>query len=347
MFIGTQNVPHVVRQMQQWQDDLENRLKGKDIPPKYWEHPELEKGNIHAQHCSSCFNLNCESSASTISCSMIKCKFGCGARYHACKTSEHLIICPIGTIEDDYNKMYQGVSGEQRRFSEANLQPVSWWSDKYFSDSFRKATEMKRNKNGEASRKFQKKLFDTTGDLFVGTNETDGLKQCSKKSAYIPRPPLIEHMEKIDINKSLRLSLRFTTEPKHASKPMLMYSFTCSKSFRRDQIQWHWKNVHDDIFGGLDDWMEHRCPLASYGCGFSIRRMHPIANKSQLIHTTQFYSTINYNQVAEGFGMSYSLLDDAIEDRNHVCANIGRNTDFDSLPCEILYQIFSHLDSFR
>ena len=343
MLIGTENVPHAVRQMQQWHDDLENRLKGKDIPPKYWEYPELEKGNIHAQHCSSCFNLNCENSASAISCSMVKCKFGCGARYHACKTSEHYIICPTGTIADDYNKMYQGVSGEQRRCSAANFQPVSWWSDMYFSDSFRKATEMKKNKKEGTSRDVQKKRFNTIGD----PNEPASFKQCSKARGGIPRPPIVEHMERISINKSLRLSLRFTTEPKHASKPMLMYSFTCSKSFRRDQINWHWKNIHDDIFGGLDDWMEHRCPLASYGCGFSIRRIHPIANKSLLTDNSQSFSTINYSPVAEGFGMSYCLSDGANKDRSHFYANIGRNTDFKSLPCEILYQIFSHLDSFR
>ena len=347
MFIGTENVPHVVRQMQQWQDDLEDRLKGKDIPPKYWEHPELEKGNIHVQHCSSCFNLNCETSVSTISCSMINCKFECGARYHACKTSEHLIICPFGTIADDYNKMYQGVSGEQRRCSGANHQPVSWWSDKYFSDSFRKATEMKKNKNEESSRNVHKKRFNTIGDLFVGPNEPASLRQCPKERLYIPRPPLVEHMEKTNINKSLRLSLRFTSEPKHATKSMLMYSFTCSKSFRRDQINWHWKNIHDDIFGGLDNLMEQRCPLASYGCGFSVHRMHPIANKSLLIDNSQFLGTINYSPVAEGFGMSYCLLDEANKDRKHFYANIGRNTDFKSLPCEILYQIFSYLDSFR
>ena len=71
MFIGKENIPHVVKQMQKWQDDLENRLKGREIPLKYWEYPELEKGNIHSQHCSSCFDLKCDSSS--FSCSMANC----------------------------------------------------------------------------------------------------------------------------------------------------------------------------------------------------------------------------------------------------------------------------------
>ena len=118
-------------------------------------------------------------------------------------------------------------------------------------------------------------------------------------------------------------------------------------ALKRDQISWHWKNIHDDIFGGLDNWMEQRCPLASYGCGFSVRRMHPVANKSLLIDNSQFFGTINYSPVAEGFGMSYCLSDEENKDRKHFYANTGRNTVFKSLPCEILYQIFSYLDSLR
>ena len=48
------------KQMKQWEDDLNKRLKGKEIPKRYWEFPELEKGNIH-QHCAHCVlhHLSC------------------------------------------------------------------------------------------------------------------------------------------------------------------------------------------------------------------------------------------------------------------------------------------------
>ena len=43
VFVGVRKVSQLTKQMQQWQEDLDLRLKGKKIPPKYWEYPELEK----------------------------------------------------------------------------------------------------------------------------------------------------------------------------------------------------------------------------------------------------------------------------------------------------------------
>ena len=54
-----------------------------------------------------------------------------------------------------------------------------------------------------------------------------------------------------------------------------MYTFVCAKEFRRDEFAHHSKTVHDIIIGGMNNWLEHRCPLAIYGCGFSQRRFFP------------------------------------------------------------------------
>ena len=340
-------MPHVVKQMQIWQDDLTNRLKGREIPPKYWEYPELEKGNIHPQHCSSCVYLNCDAINNAVHCSMVTCKSGCGAKYHACKTSEHLIICSIGQVEDDYTKMYQGVSGEQRRCSGVNQHPTTYWSDTYFSDSFRKSNEKKKSKNDDNSKNNQRRHFSTIGDWFVGPNETTSLQHDTKERNSIPDPPLVEDLNKNQLAQSLWMTMSFTNEPKHSSKPILMYSFTCSQSFRRDQIQWHWKNVHDDIFGGLDDWVEHRCPLASYGCGFSTRRLHPKLNDYQNIGNSQICSTITYSPISEALGIRNTTWHEERKENEDSAMNRKQKTGFRSLPCEILYRIFVHLDSFR
>ena len=331
--------------MQKWHDDLENRLKGREIPLKYWEYPELEKGNIHSQHCSSCFNLKCDSSS--FSCSMTNCKYGCGARYHACKTSEHLIICPIGQVEDEYNKMYQGVSGEQRRCSNANQNPTSWWSDKYFSDSFRKAEEKKKDTKDSNLNTIHVRHFKTIGDLFIGPNEENDSEISKNQRNRVPYPPIFEHLERNQLNQNVQLSLRFSNEPKHSLKPILMYSFTCSQFFRRDQIQWHWKNIHDDIFGGLDDWVEHRCPLASYDCGYSVRRLHPITKESPEANDNHMNPIIIYSPLLEGFGLSYGSWEKTNGGTENMEIQRPRKTVISSLPCEILYHIFSHLDSFR
>ena len=57
-----------------------------------------------------------------------------------------------------------------------------------------------------------------------------------------------------------------------------MYTFVCAKEFRRDEFAHHSKTIHDDIIGGMNNWLEHRCPLAIYGCGFSQRRFFPGTN---------------------------------------------------------------------
>ncbi len=62
-----------------FQEDLDSRLKGKKIPPKYWEFPEMEKGNIH-KHCAYCVDINCAKSNDVftsyddIACNMIECR---------------------------------------------------------------------------------------------------------------------------------------------------------------------------------------------------------------------------------------------------------------------------------
>ena len=76
-------------QMIKWQEELDERLKDKVIPPKYWEYPELEKGNIH-KHCVYCVSLDCQTiEFEDDACGIIDCRNGCGVKYHSCKSSEH------------------------------------------------------------------------------------------------------------------------------------------------------------------------------------------------------------------------------------------------------------------
>lgn len=348
-FTGKPNLPPVVKQMREWQNDLNERLKGREIPPKYWEFPELEKGNIHKNHCAYCIDIYCDQTRNdsnksklnlSTNCAMTSCKYGCGARYHVCKTSEHLLICTIGDVENEYNKMYQGVSGEQRRSSGASLSSASFWSDKYFSDSFNKTNEkrksLKRTEN--ISKLFAPKHFQTIGDWLEGPKERANTNINSKMKTNPPEPPVVETLERNQLNKGMMVNLSFTNESKHTAKATEVYSFTCSQMFRRDQFEWHSKNVHDDIFGGLHDWVEHRCPLASYGCGFSVRRLHPKANHNLSNQGNYRCLSLIYSPLLESIGVS--ITDNTpVEDtmRNELLM----------LPCEILYQIFHHIDSFR
>ena len=55
---GKRNKSKLSNQMQQWQEEMNLRFSGKKVPPKYWEYPELEKGNIH-KHCAYCIDIHC------------------------------------------------------------------------------------------------------------------------------------------------------------------------------------------------------------------------------------------------------------------------------------------------
>lgn len=92
---------------------------------------------------------------------------------------------------------------------------------------------------------------------------------------------------------SLGLDLTLETITRYQSKPNGIYTFLCGQEFRRDEYSWHYKNVHNDIHCGLNGWLEHRCPLAHYGCMYSLRRFYPTVKGATVIH----------NDTLESFGV--------------------------------------------
>lgn len=106
------------------------------------------------------------------------------------------------------------------------------------------------------------------------------------------------------------------------------FPFVCGQSFRRDQFSSHFTNVHGDIHAGLNGWMEHRCPLAYYGCSFSQRRFYPANAQAKVVH----------DQYLKSFGIQ-------------PCPQVkppsaSQPVLFSELPTEILWHIASFLDSF-
>ncbi|XP_054617008.1 F-box only protein 30b [Dunckerocampus dactyliophorus] len=107
-----------------------------------------------------------------------------------------------------------------------------------------------------------------------------------------------------------------------------MFPFVCAQPFRRDQFSSHFTNVHGDIHAGLNGWMEHRCPLAFYGCTFSQRRFYPSRPEAKVVHDRHLRS----------FGVQ-------------PCPGLKPSGDsqsdqFSGLPNEILWHIAGFLDSF-
>lgn len=106
------------------------------------------------------------------------------------------------------------------------------------------------------------------------------------------------------------------------------FPFVCGQSFRRDQFSSHVSNVHGDIHAGLSGWMEHRCPLAHYGCSFSQRRFYPCHVQAKVVHDKHLKS----------FGIQ-------------PCPQVkppsaSQPLQFSELPTEVLWHIARFLDSF-
>merc|ERR1712142_1032676 len=49
------------KQAKRWQDDVDQAIQrtGQPVPKRYWEFPELERGNIH-KHCAHCHTTTCD-----------------------------------------------------------------------------------------------------------------------------------------------------------------------------------------------------------------------------------------------------------------------------------------------
>ncbi|XP_077978405.1 F-box only protein 30-like [Glandiceps talaboti] len=154
-----------------------------------------------------------------------------------------------------------------------------------------------------------------------------------------PIPPL----PPTDGNQTLGLDLTLEAITRYQPKPKSMYTFLCNQEFRRDEFPHHFQNVHSEIHGGLNGWIEQRCPLASYGCTFSERRLYPGSKDAHIIHDRDLAS----------FGIKPDLSSKtktnghAGGDGDHQHDIHGKTTDlFSALPFELLLHICRFLDSF-
>ncbi|KAJ7990801.1 hypothetical protein DPEC_G00290680 [Dallia pectoralis] len=137
---------------------------------------------------------------------------------------------------------------------------------------------------------------------------------------------------------TLRLDLVLECVARYQTKQRTMFTFVCGQLFRRDEFSSHFKNVHGDIHGGLNGWLEHRCPLAYYGCTYSQRRFCPSVQGSRIIHDRYLGSFGVQPGMPPQFG-------DKSLPRN--ACRFGSACDhLSSLPFELLQYVASFLDGF-
>ncbi|KAK6304752.1 hypothetical protein J4Q44_G00253380 [Coregonus suidteri] len=137
---------------------------------------------------------------------------------------------------------------------------------------------------------------------------------------------------------SLRLDLVLECVARYQTKRRTMFTFVCGQLFRRDEFSSHFKNVHGDIHAGLNGWLEHRCPLAYYGCTYSQRRLCPSVQGSRIIHDRHLGSFGVQPDMPPQYG-------DKTLPRN--ACRFGSTCDhLSSLPFEVLQYVASFLDGF-
>lgn len=111
--------------------------------------------------------------------------------------------------------------------------------------------------------------------------------------------------KKIQLHELLGLCLNVENYPSGS------FTFSCDQSFRRDEIAWHFKNVHSEIQNGLNGIMEQRCPLAHQGCNFTHRRFIPLIPKGKIVHSSLLES---FGLVSGEEDENGAIIDESIED---------------------------------
>ena len=162
----------------------------------------------------------------------------------------------------------------------------------------------------------------TTNDAVVVLREQMDADQrlINHAKTYIPSPP--RDGLSLTLQEILALDLNLESITKYHAKPKSMYTFLCAQMFRRDEYASHFRNVHCDIHAGLSGWMECRCPLAHYGCTYSVRRLYPTHKGAMVV----------YSEILESFGVkpyvSPSLIPDQMSTKDTAehtnCAMINR-----------------------
>ncbi|XP_032446161.1 F-box only protein 40 isoform X1 [Xiphophorus hellerii] len=131
------------------------------------------------------------------------------------------------------------------------------------------------------------------------------------------------------------------TEPvtRRHNKISSSFSYMCGRSFRRDEFQAHFRNVHCDIQASLSGWFQQRCPLAYLGCTFSQIRFCPSGQEA----TIKYRQDVSTIVLQPRFPSSFTDAEKSLSPQG----NAGQDfSGLSSLPLEILQHVAGYLDSF-
>ena len=201
------------KQSKRWKEDVDSAIArtGQPIPKKYWEYPELEKGNIH-DHCAYCYDIKCDKKNRLLleesevagtedwgqCCQVVECQWRCGASYHHCKAFEHKMICPTFEEEGEFDWMHRNGlrSVKAKKESPPPLKPFP--------------------------------------DLLTGSTLCPPVHRPRPGRKMPPPPPPPPNLGQV-----MRFDIKMETVTKLQQKPRAMFTFLCGQDFRRDQWEAH------------------------------------------------------------------------------------------------------------
>ncbi|CAG0921330.1 unnamed protein product [Notodromas monacha] len=127
----------------------------------------------------------------------------------------------------------------------------------------------------------------------------DGEKQQKQQQVApsIPKPPPLPGDTRLHLDVHFERFTQTTVKPKH------MYTFFCGEDFRRDEFASHCKDTHADIQGGMDGWIERRCPLAYMGCSFKVRRLDPVGHTVVFNKSSRSFALQSTTEPISGSGL--------------------------------------------
>eukprot|EP00096_Caligus_rogercresseyi_P014909 TRINITY_DN7374_c0_g1_i1.p1 TRINITY_DN7374_c0_g1~~TRINITY_DN7374_c0_g1_i1.p1 ORF type:complete len:579 (+),score=86.04 TRINITY_DN7374_c0_g1_i1:76-1812(+) len=254
--------PHMIKQLERWGEELKRRVKGIPPPRKYWEFPEREKGNIHPRHCSTCVLKDCSGDPDNF-CPIITCSWGCKSSFHACKSSEHSLICEHYLEPNDSDWIYRGMS---------------------------RVVDRKSLRSCRNSASLKGLLKPHQRSSFTGVN--DDIKDVERRplnGSIIPKPPPPPPVPEFWSPCQFDIRYDFVNNKRDRQRGVL-HGIRCHEELRRDQYSWHYRNIHCEIITELGSWVESRCPLYGLGCNFAARRLFP-GHKDKTIGFNRFSGT--------------------------------------------------------
>ena len=134
------------------------------------------------------------------------------------------------------------------------------------------------------------------------------------------------------------------------SRQQLHIVLRCNETIRRDEFESHYKTQHDIIHCELGGWLVHHCPLHEYGCDFSISRLLPAPQRSNLMYSkhVQKFVTKEKNSLVPESENSTTANGWYATRLQQIAAHGYDSIPVDpvsQLPTEILHIIINYLDS--